>query len=168
MRTFFVIIALLVSAHAMAQGQPYALAGIGVAETYALGGSDPTTPAWIGGGYRSGPWAVEATYADLGSVDAVVSNGTTNLSSRSWSGKGLGVFALAHSGSFLVRAGAYRLRSEFSGESRSEDIWAPALSVGWQTQLDKHLIARASLEYVRGRGDFDSSRIIGTSLLYSF
>lgn len=165
----FLLAIFLLFVCASARAEPYALAGIGAADTRALGGNDSTFPRWIGGGYRSGAFALEATYANFDRVDAIVSNGRTNISSTTWTGKGVGVFGVGYYGPFLVRAGAYRLRSEFSGdESRSESIWAPSLSIGWQTQLEKHLSARASVEYVRGKGEFTYSRIVGTSVMYVF
>lgn len=153
----------------IAHAEPYAIAGIGVGENNALGGSDSATPVWAGAGFRSGQFAAEATYANLGDVEEIVSTGTRTISSRRWTGKGLGLFALGHYGSFLVKAGVYRLHSNVTGsESLSENIWAPTIAIGWQTQLSKSLTARASLEYVRGHGEFGNSRMIGTSLLYGF
>lgn len=161
-----------------AQAEPYAVAGLGAAsETTANGGTDSTLPLWIGAGYSSGPWSAEATYANLGKVERVVSTGTTNLSERDWTGKGVGLFGVRHIGSFLVRAGAYRLHSESRvrtpgpldlGEPRSETIWAPSLGIGWETKLSQRVTARLSAEYVRGRGDFENARIGGFSLLYGF
>jgi hypothetical protein len=155
----------------------YALAGFGpAAETSANGGSDPTVPAWIGAGYRSGPWAAEVTYASLGEVKRIVSTGTSTLSERDWTGKGFGAFGVRYFGPFLARAGVYRLHSESTvpvagpgdlGEPRSEMIWAPSLGFGWEGPLGS-FTGRLTVEYVHGSGDFKSSSIGGFSLLYGF
>jgi hypothetical protein len=157
--------AALTAALSSAQAEPYALVGLGpAAEVKALGVSDPTVPTWIGAGYRAGGWALEAAYIRLGTVEQRVSTGTSTLSTHSWTGSGPGAFAVRHFNSFLVRAGAYRLHSTSDGEESR--VWAPSLAVGWQTVLGQRVTARLSLEYVRGKGDFDNARIGGFSLLY--